>query len=73
MPWGVIRAVGLVYPLWRELARMRYLWERPHALDGRQLAARVALAPATPLATALRQSLLDLGLARPAGTAPAQA
>lgn len=73
MPWGLIRAVGLVYPLWRELARMRYLWQRPHALDGQRLAARVALPPATPLAVALRQSLLDLGLAGPAGTAPAPA
>ncbi len=63
MPWGLIRAVGLVHPLWRELARMSYLWRVPHRLDGRRLAAHVALPPATPLVSALAQSLIDLGLA----------
>ena len=64
LPWALIRAVGLVYPPWRELARMRYLWRVQHALDGRRLAAHVALPPATALISALRQSLIDLGLAR---------
>ncbi len=73
MPWGLIRAVGLVYPLWRELARMRYLWRKAHALDGRLLEARVTLLPATALVSALRQSLLDLGLAHPADAARAPA
>jgi nucleoside-diphosphate-sugar epimerase len=68
MPWGLIRAVGLVYPLWRELGRMRYLWQVPHALDGSRLARSVALPPATPVVAALRQSLIDLGL----GAAPAR-
>ena len=64
LPWGLIRAMGLVHPLWRELARMSYLWRVQHALDGRRLAAQVALPPATALVSALRQSLIDLGLAR---------
>lgn len=72
MPWGFIRAVGVVVPLWRELARMSYLWRRPHALDGSRLAARVALPPPTPVVQALRQSLLDLGFAPPAPAAQAQ-
>jgi nucleoside-diphosphate-sugar epimerase len=63
MPWALLRVLGPVVPTWREVARMRYLWQRPHALDGARLAARVALPPATPLRVALRQSLLDLGLA----------
>ena len=63
LPWGVIRALGLVVPTWRELARMSYLWRVPHALDGRRLAALPGPAlAATPLATALRDSLLALGL-----------
>ena len=66
MPWGLIRAAGLVYPPWCELARMRYLWQVPHALDGSRLAARGALQPATPLQQALTQALLDLGLAEAA-------
>ena len=63
MPWGLIRAVGVVYPLWRELARLRYLWQVQHALDGSRLAAHTALPPATPLQQALTQSLIDLRLA----------
>ena len=62
MPWGLIRAVGLVHPLWRELARMSYLWRVAHALDGRSLEAAVGVLPQTPPATALRQALSDLGL-----------
>ena len=60
-PWALIRAVGLVHAPWRELARMRYLWQVPHALDGSALARRVPLLPATPLLAALTQALVDLG------------
>jgi nucleoside-diphosphate-sugar epimerase len=62
MPWLLLRAVGLVVPLWRELARMSYLWRTPHALDGRRLAARCPALVATPLEEALRASLIALGL-----------
>lgn len=62
MPWGVIRAAGLVVPMWRELARMSYLWRVPHALDGRRLAVLAGgAAHATPLPQAVRASLLSLG------------
>ncbi len=30
LPWSLIRVVGLVKPMWRELAEMSYLWQRPH-------------------------------------------
>jgi nucleoside-diphosphate-sugar epimerase len=62
MPWPLLRAVGVVVPLWRELARMSYLWRVPHALDGRRLAARCPALGATPLEQALRASLIALGL-----------
>ena len=66
LPWGVISAIGLVVPKWRELARMAYLWRVPHALDGRSLAALSGTDQAvTPLAAALRESLLRLGMAKP--------
>ena len=42
MPWPLIRVAGLVVPLWRELARMSYLWRVPHALDGTQARERAA-------------------------------
>jgi nucleoside-diphosphate-sugar epimerase len=69
LPWRWIGAVGLVWPAWRELSRMSYLWHVPHALDGRRLATLLGgpLRP-TPLASALRQSLLDLAFA-PRGVA----
>jgi NAD(P)-dependent dehydrogenase (short-subunit alcohol dehydrogenase family) len=64
LPWALLRAVGVVVPLWRELARMSYLWRVPHALDGRRLAGRCPDLVATPLEEALRASLVALGLGR---------
>ncbi len=61
LPWGLIAAVGLVHPPWRESARMSYLWRVPHALDGTALAQALGPLPCTPAAVALRQSLVDLG------------
>jgi nucleoside-diphosphate-sugar epimerase len=65
MPWPLIRAVSLVVPLWRELAKMAYLWRVPHALDGARLAARCPGLSATPLEAALAASLAALGLGTP--------
>jgi len=62
MPWLLIRALGIVVPMWRELARMSYLWRTPHALDGRRLAGCCPGLVATPLDQALRASLIGLGL-----------
>jgi nucleoside-diphosphate-sugar epimerase len=62
LPWAFIRAVGLVVPTWRELARMAYLWRVPHALDGSRLAALPGpRLNHTPIATALLDSLIALG------------
>lgn len=61
MPWGLIRTIGTVYPLWRELARMSYLWRVPHALDGAVLQAITGALPGTTPTAALRQTLVDLG------------
>lgn len=71
-PWPLVRAAGLVWPLGRALARMSYLWQLPHALDGTRLAQRVgphALPPAPPLAEALRRALQALGHGRQAAAA----
>ena len=72
LPWGVIRAMGVVVPTWRELARMSYLWRVPHALDGRRLAALPGRPlAATPLDAALRDSLIALGFAPDGAPRPA--
>jgi nucleoside-diphosphate-sugar epimerase len=66
MPWALIRAVGTVYPMWRELARMRYLWQVPHALDGSALAQATGPLPTSPLALALQAAVADAIGYRPA-------
>jgi nucleoside-diphosphate-sugar epimerase len=57
MPWGLIRTLGLVVPMYRELAEMAYLWETPHALDGSALKRLLGDVPQTPLATVLQGCL----------------
>jgi nucleoside-diphosphate-sugar epimerase len=73
MPWPLIRGAGVVVPLWRELARMSYLWRVPHALDGRRLARHCPALTPTPLPIAVADSLIDLGFAAAPARAPARA
>ncbi len=70
MPWGVMRLLGLVMPMLREVTRMSYLWRVPHALDGTALARAVGPLPGTPSRLALRQAMLDLGLVGGTQTSP---
>lgn len=65
MPWDLIRMIGWVNPMMREVARMSYLWRVPHALDGRALQRLVGPLPTTPLVSALRDTLLGLDLGSP--------
>jgi nucleoside-diphosphate-sugar epimerase len=60
LPWGLLRAGGLVVPMWRELAEMRYLWDVPHRLSGDRLASLLRPIPATPLEHALEETLTNL-------------
>lgn len=62
LPWGLMRLAAPLVPSWRAIVEMRYLWERPHRLDGRALKALVGPLPATPLDDALAHSLQALGL-----------
>lgn len=57
LPWGLIRLASPLVPAWRAILEMRYLWERPHRLDGRALQTCVGPLPATPLAEALTAAL----------------
>ena len=57
LPWGLIRLASPVVPMWRELLTMRYLWERPHALDAAALQALIGAVAQTPLPQALRAAL----------------
>ena len=60
-PWWMMRALAPVVPILREVVEMRYLWETPHALDGRALARWLPAFRPTPLPVALRASLEELG------------
>jgi nucleoside-diphosphate-sugar epimerase len=61
MPWALMRAGGLVVPMWREVVAMRYLWDVPHALDGSALAQAIGAVPHTPVDIALAAALRALG------------
>jgi nucleoside-diphosphate-sugar epimerase len=62
VPWPLLRAGGLVVPMWREIAEMAYLWRLQHALDGARLRALVGELPVTPIDEAIRRALAGLGL-----------
>lgn len=57
IPWPLVRLAGLVQPMWRELARMSYLWRRPHRLASTRLGHAIGTIPHTPLPQALTQAL----------------
>jgi nucleoside-diphosphate-sugar epimerase len=61
LPWWLLRAGGLVVPMWREIAEMRYLWFTPHALDGEALEAFLGAVPQTPVRVAVAAALAELG------------
>lgn len=73
-PWWLMRLVAPVAALPRALLEMRHLWQRPHRLDGRRLAALIGPEPHTPLDEVVRQCLARLPAgARPVATAAATA
>jgi nucleoside-diphosphate-sugar epimerase len=60
MPWWPIQLAAPFAPMLRALLRMRYLWQRPHALAGERLAAHCGPLPHTPLAAALAATVAQL-------------
>jgi nucleoside-diphosphate-sugar epimerase len=60
-PWFAVRALSPFVSLFREVIEMKYLWERPLALDNRKLVRLLGREPRTPLDVALRDSLRELG------------
>jgi len=57
MPWPLIRLLGLVMPMMREVAEMAYLWRTPHAIDGSKLAAALPDFQGTPVDVAFADAL----------------
>jgi nucleoside-diphosphate-sugar epimerase len=62
LPWFLIVALQPFVRLFREMAEMRYLWSKSISLDGSKLEAFLGHdLPATPLDTAVRNTLAGLG------------
>jgi nucleoside-diphosphate-sugar epimerase len=57
VPWGIMSAIGIFSPLIREVVAMRYLWNKPHQLDGSALTALLPNFKPTPLNIAMREVL----------------
>ncbi len=64
MPWRMLRLMGIVVPVFRELSEISYLWSTPHAIDGTRLSAIIGEPPHTPLDEAITDALAALGLRR---------
>ena len=60
-PWPLLWTLSPFVELFRELLEMRYLWRAPIGLDNAKLTAFLGAEPTTPLDTALRASLQDMG------------
>jgi nucleoside-diphosphate-sugar epimerase len=69
MPWRLLKLMGIVVPVFRELADISYLWTTPHAIDGTRLAATISDLPHTPLDQAITAALAALGFKRRADRA----
>lgn len=61
MPWGLMRVLSPVVPLFRELAEMRYLWRMPVRMDNVRLTSVLGVEPHTPLDAAVASTLIGLG------------
>jgi nucleoside-diphosphate-sugar epimerase len=59
--WLMMRTVGSIWKMGRELAEIGYLWQVPHRIDGKKLAAAIGEVPHTPLNVAITRSLRELG------------
>jgi hypothetical protein len=62
MQWWMIKALAPFFALPRELAELDYLWHVPHRISGDKLKGTIGLVPHTPLETAVKRSLRELGL-----------
>jgi nucleoside-diphosphate-sugar epimerase len=57
MPWKLIKLGSVLVPMWREIAEVAYLWERPHRLDGSRLREVIGEWPQTAPDIAVREAL----------------
>ena len=65
-PWLVVPLLAPFMTLMREIMEMRYLWQVPLHIRNDKLAGFLGFEPRTPIETAVRDSLRDLGVTLPA-------
>jgi len=69
MPWPLLRLGGLFSPMLREVIEMKYLWDRPHRLDGSKLEMLIGTVPHTRPQAAIAAALREIGIAPASGDA----
>jgi nucleoside-diphosphate-sugar epimerase len=62
MQWWMIKALSPFFALPRELSELDYLWKVPHRISGEKLKATIGEVPHTPLDTAVKRALRELGV-----------
>ena len=62
MSWWMLKTVGQLSTVGRELSELEYLWRVPHRISGDKLKAALGDVPHTPLPRAIGTSLRALGL-----------
>lgn len=65
-PWWALGLIAPFSPLMREVLAVRYLWRRPHAIDGARFAGLAPEFKATGVDEAIASSLRGAGLLAPA-------
>ncbi len=73
LPWFALSLMGVLSPLMREVAAMRYLWDRPHRIDAADFTRALPDFQPTEPHDAVRASLIGCGQLhepRPAPLAP---
>jgi nucleoside-diphosphate-sugar epimerase len=61
MSWWMLKTVGRLLTVGREIAELEYLWRVPHRISGDKLKSAIGEVPHTPLPKAIAASLRDLG------------
>ena len=61
MQWWMIKVLSPFFALPRELSELDYLWKVPHRIAGDKLKAVIGEVPHTPLDTAVKRALRELG------------
>ena len=72
-PWWAMRAGAPFVELCKEMQEMQYLWNTATELNNTKLRARIGVEPHTPIAAALRATLVGQGCLRNPHIAPTRA